>query len=191
MKIYKIIKFIFYMLLGLLVLIFNESLTDYIPLFVGSIMILYGVEDTILKLFLKEFREDITKSVDNLLIIMLGVILFFLNEEEHFVSVCIIWATWSILREEWEIKEKAIEKSNSLVISIVNIIESIVVIVFSIMLIFNPTEHHAHVHIYLLGIELMLEVIFPLLDELFSKCTKKSKFLENIQEKEKEIEIES
>ena len=61
--------------------------------------------------------------------------------------------------------EKAIEKSNSLVLSIVNIIESIVVIVFSVMLIFSPTEHHAHFHIILLGIELILEVVFPVIDK--------------------------
>ena len=187
MKVYKIIKFIFYILLGVLILIFNAALLEYVPFLVGSIMILYGVEDTILKLFLKEFREDITKSVDNLLIIMLGIIMFFLNKPEQFASACIIWATWSILREEWEIKEKAIEKSNSLIISIVNVIESIVLIVFSIMLIFSPTEHHAHVHIYLLGIELMLEVIFPVLDEIFYKMFNKNKLLENIQEKEKEL----
>ena len=187
MKVYKIIKFIFYILLGVLILIFNAALLEYVPFLVGSIMILYGVEDTILKLFLKEFREDITKSVDNFLIIMLGIIMFFLNKPEHFVPACIIWATWSILREEWEIKEKAIEQSNSLVIAIINVIESIVLIVFSILLIFSPTEHHAHVHIILLGIELMLEVIFPVLDEQFSKLFPKSKLLENIQEKEKEL----
>ena len=187
MKTYKIIKFVFYILLGTLILIFNNPLLEYVPFLVGSIMILYGLEDTIVKIFLKEFKEDITKSVDNLLIIMLGIILFFLNKPEHFVSACIIWATWSILREEWEIKEKAIEESNSLIIAIVNVIESIVLIVFSILLIFSPTEHHAHVHIILLGIELMLEVIFPVLDDLFSKLFPKSKLLENIQEKEKEL----
>ena len=86
-----------------------------------------------------------------------------------------------------KIKEKAIEQSNSLVIAIINVIESIVLIVFSILLIFSPTEHHAHVHIILLGIELMLEVIFPVLDEIFYKMFNKNKLLENIQEKEKEL----
>ena len=48
-------------------------------------------------------------------------------------------------------------------------IESIVVIVFSVLMIAHPTEHHAHTHIYLLGIELLLEVIFPQLYGLWYK----------------------
>ncbi|MBP5342726.1 hypothetical protein J6Y73_02230 [bacterium] len=190
MKIYKPLKFAFYLLLGVLVLIFNEPLLEYVPYLVGSVMLLYGIEDSILKLALKEFKEEIGKSLDNLLIIMLGIILFFLNKPEQFAVVCIIWSTWSILREEWEIKEKAIENSKSLIISIVNVIESIVVIIFSVMLIFNPTEHHAHAHIILLGIELILEVLFPLLDDIFGKVFKKSELLEKVQNKEKELNSE-
>lgn len=194
MKTYQYIKFFIFLTLGTLILIFNETLIGYIPYLVGSIMLLYGIEDSIVKLCLKEISEDIGKAIDNLLIIMLGIILFFLTDPSKFSIVCIIWSTWSILREEWEIKEKAIEKSNSLVLSIVNIIESIVVIVFSVMLIFSPTEHHAHFHIILLGIELILEVVFPVIDKYASKHFGKNKLLEKIQEKEIDLikeELES
>ena len=194
MKTYQYIKFFIFLTLGTLILIFNETLIGYIPHLVGSIMLLYGIEDSIVKLCLKEINEDIGKAIDNLLIIMLGIILFFLTDPSKFTIVCIIWSTWSILREEWEIKEKAIEKSNSLVLSIVNIIESIVVIVFAVMLIFSPTEHHAHFHIILLGIALILEVIFPVIDKYASKHFGKSKLLEKIQEKEIDLikeELES
>ncbi len=194
MKTYQYIKFFIFLTLGTLILIFNETLIGYIPHLVGSIMLLYGIEDSIVKLCLKEINEDIGKAIDNLLIIMLGIILFFLTDPSKFTIVCIIWSTWSILREGWEIKEKAIEKSNSLVLSIVNIIESIVVIVFAVMLIFSPTEHHAHFHIILLGIELILEVVFPAIDKYASKHFGKSKLLEKIQEKEIDLikeELES
>ena len=44
----------------------------------------------------------------------------------------------------------------------ISFIESVVVIILSIEMIVDPVEHHAHIHIILLGIELILEVIFPI-----------------------------
>ena len=81
---------------------------------------------------------------------------------DDLVKVCVIWGTWSILREAFEFAEN----SESLMHKgpgLCSMIESIVVIVLSITMIAHPSEHHAHVHIFLLGIELILEVVFPLL----------------------------
>ena len=83
-----------------------------------------------------------------------------------FESVCIIWATWSILRECIEIKESVIEIKN-LPISIISGIESIVIIVFSVILIVNPTEHHALIHTFLLAAELILNPLVFLVDEFY------------------------
>ena len=55
----------------------------------------------------------------------------------------------------------------------ISIVESIVIIVLSVSMIMNPTEHHAHVHVILLGIELILEVAFPYLYMLWYKVTKR------------------
>ena len=48
-------------------------------------------------------------------------------------------------------------------------VESLVIIVFSVMLIFEPTEHHAMIHLYLLLAELIVAPLTPLVDESITK----------------------
>lgn len=73
----------------------------------------------------------------------------------------IIWGTWSILREGDEITECVVRMTHKRP-AFISFIESVVVIILSIEMIVDPVEHHAHIHIILLGIELILEVIFPI-----------------------------
>lgn len=72
----------------------------------------------------------------------------------------IIWGVWSIIREGHEITECMIRLSKKKP-AFINLIEFVTVVYLSVTMIMEPVEHHAHVHIFLLGIELMLEVIFP------------------------------
>ena len=43
------------------------------------------------------------------------------------------------------------------------------------MLIFEPTEHHAMIHMYLLLVELVLTPLVPLVDELIDSQKRKRK----------------
>ena len=92
-------------------------------------------------------------------------VLLFVNFS--YESVCVIWATWSILRESYEIKEIACELKN-IVPKVISGVESIVVIVFSILLLIEPGHHHALIHLYLLLAELLITPLTPLLDELLT-----------------------
>ncbi len=98
----------------------------------------------------------------------------------EYSAVCIIWATWSIVRESHEIKELVTEIV-SVPLTIISGLESIAVIVLSIMLISEPTHHHALIHIYLLLAELILTPLVPMLDEYFE--SKKHKVVEEKEEK--------
>ena len=158
---YKIIKTIVFIILGTLVLIFNNHLVDDANFLVGGLMLLYGIEDIAVKVVKKEIKEELPKFFNDILIIILGVILFFLGKEEHFVTLCVIWATWAILREEWEVSE-VIHNYKVKFMSVINILESIGVVIISVFFIFSPTLHHLHLHVVILGIELILEVLFPL-----------------------------
>ena len=88
--------------------------------------------------------------------------------------MCIIWATWSIVRESYEIKE-VVSDIKSVLPKILSGAESIAVIVLSVMLILEPTEHHALIHMYMLVIELVLNPATVLLDELFIHLKEKKK----------------
>ena len=164
-KKYQIFKTIFFILIGILVLVFSSTLTNNAYLLVGGLMLMYGIEDLIVKILVKKVTTNIPKVANDFLIILLGVVALFLGPEEHFKSLCIIWATWAILREAWEVEEVVLHLKNK-VIAIISIVESIAVIVICVFFIFEPTIEHVHIHVILLGIELMLEVLFPLLNDL-------------------------
>ena len=72
----------------------------------------------------------------------------------------------SICRESFEIFE-IINELKHLLPRILSGVESIAVIVFSIMLILEPGEHHAMIHVYLLLVELVFSPLIPLMDELW------------------------
>ncbi|MBO4263018.1 MAG: hypothetical protein J5903_04470, partial [Clostridia bacterium] len=57
---------------------------------------------------------------------------------------------------------------------IINIAESITVIVLSVGMIITPSFHHAHLHIIILGIELILEIVFASLEYLYDNRHEKS-----------------
>ena len=164
---YNLIKLIVYALLAVLVFIFKESIVENLKFFIGSLMLLYAVEE-ILFIVLHHIHHFLHEGKVYLgfVELLLGIVLLSVNVT--YESVCIIWATWSILREAYEIKEIFTELHH-IAPKVISGIESIVVIIFSIMLIMEPGEHHALIHLYLLLAELVVTPLTPLLDELLTK----------------------
>ena len=164
---YNLIKLGVYLALAVLVFIFRETLVENLKYFIGGLMILYAVEE-ILFIVLHHihhiFHED--KVYLGFIELVLGVVLMFVNISVE--GVCIMWATWSILRESYEIKEIACELKN-IAPKILSGVESVVIIVFSILLLIEPGVHHAMIHLYLLLAELVIAPLTPLLDELIEK----------------------
>ena len=164
---YNLIKLAVYIVLAVLVFVFRNELVENLKYFIGGLMILYAIEE-ILFIVLHHihhiFHED--KVYLGFIELVLGIVL--LCVDASIESVCIIWATWSILRESYEIKEIACELKN-IVPKVLSGVESLVVIVFSIMLLIEPGEHHAMIHLYLLLAELVVTPLTPLLDELLTK----------------------
>ena len=167
---YNLIKLGVYIVLGILVFIFRETLVHNLKYFIGGLMLLYALEEILFILIHHlhhVFHED--KLYLGLIELIFGIVLLSVNVS--YEGVCIIWATWSILRESYEIKEIACELK-TIPPKIISGIESIVVIVFSILLIIEPGEHHAMIHLYLLLVELIVTPLTPLLDEFLTKRKK-------------------
>lgn len=176
---YHIVKLLVCLVLAVLVFVFREQLVDGLGYFIGALMVLYGAEEIayeILNHKLAFIHES--KAYLGLVELIFGTVLIVGNFP--FETICIIWATWSIMREAYEIKEITTE-IQSITMTVISGIESIAVIVLSIMLIFEPTAHHAMIHMYLLLIELVLTPLVPLVDEVIENKKKKLK-----QAKEKE-----
>ena len=142
---YLIIKLVTFSLLAICVFIFTEHLVEHLKYFIGGLMLLYGLEEILFEIIFKDKRfwyKD--KIYLGLIEIILGVVLLVAPITiEH---TCVIWATWSIVREAFETKELVTE-IKSWTLTIISGIESIAVIVLSVMLILEPGEHHAMIHI--------------------------------------------
>lgn len=158
MKLWRMIKFWLYIVAGILVLIFNKFCLENAQYVVGGVMIAYAIENLIVWGVVKGVVAEKTKFFEAIILLVLVALLMFLVKDP--ATCLIIWGVWSIIREGHEITECMIRLSKKRP-AFINLAESITVVVLSVTMIMEPVEHHAHVHIFLLGIELILEVIFP------------------------------
>lgn len=166
---YHFFKLIVCVVLTVLVFIFREQLVqlNHLKFFIGALMVAYGLDEIAFEAYCHKLKFiHAHKTYLGIIELVLGATMLFLNLD--YEAVCIIWATWSIVRESYEIKELVTE-IKSITLTIVSGIESVAVIVLSIMLIAEPGEHHALIHIYLLLAELVLNPLIPLLDEFIEK----------------------
>lgn len=171
---YNIIKLVIFAILGVMVIVFRETHVENLRMVVGTLMLLYGIEEIIYEaIFYPRQFDRKTRSYFGLVEIIVGITFLCVNSITY-ESVCVTWAVWSMIRESYEIKE-IIAELHAYVPRFVSLIESIIVFIFSIMLIINPTEHHALTHLYLLVFELILNPLVPLADDLIIHYKKNSK----------------
>lgn len=192
MKVYKIIRTGVFLALAAVALIFLHTFVENLHYFIGSLMVFYGVEEIIFTVFHERKHFSIKSLYWNVVEILIGLtlIIFVSHEESPYPVVCVAWATWSILRETRELVEITEEFKKkptvlSKVVAIVSVLESLIVIGFSITMIIEPGEHHAMIHMYLLAVELATKVIFPLFDiQLGRKPAATTTVVEDMQEVE-------
>ena len=160
---YLLVKLALFVTLAVLVFIFREKGVEHLKPFIGSLMVLYGVDGVAYELVChgKHFYLA-NKTYLGFIELMLGIVLIAVPIQ--FEYVCVIWATWSIIREAHEIKEIVVDMKMILP-RILSGAESIAAIVFSILLILEPGEHHALIHMCLLSVELILNPLVLLIDE--------------------------
>ena len=167
---YYAIKLAVYVAIAISIFIFREKLVAdaVLKYFIGGLMTLYGVEEILFEIVFKDkhfWHKD--KIYLGIIELTFGITLLIINlpYEADYEAVCVVWATWSIVRESFEIKELVTE-IKSWTLTIISGIESIAVIVLSVMLILKPEAEHALVHMYLLVLELVLTPLIPMLDEI-------------------------
>ena len=167
MKIYHYFKLVVFIAFAVLVFVLREELLMNLQYLVGSLMLLYGLENVIL-ISIKE-RTQARKSIWFIFgysEVLLGLVT--LIAIGNYVAVCVMWGVWSILRESLEIYEITSGEIKGIP-AIISGIESAVAIVFSVLLIITPGEHHAKTHIYLLIVELIITSFIPVLKELLNR----------------------
>ncbi len=166
MRLGRIFKAISFVAAGIIILILHSAILPYAGYVVGGVVIAYAIEDFIIALAEKKLLKEGSPFFEDLVQVIIGVLLIISSDELE--KVCVIWGIWSIIRESREMTE-AIAKVIHKRPGIINIIESVVVIGMSVSMILEPGEHHAKVHIVLLGIELILEIVFEAVDILYDR----------------------
>ena len=166
-KYWFIPKAVLYIAAAVVILILHEQVMPYVGYLVGGVVLVYALEELVFSWIEKDWKAFSEAVVQ----LILAGLLF--ATSHNLVSVCTIWGVWSIIREVREMTGalQEIRKDRS---GIVNIIESVVMIVLSVMMIVAPTYRHAHTHVILLAIELILEIVFPLVSILFTRRKKQS-----------------
>lgn len=167
MKIFRISKLVCFVAGSVLLFVFKDFFVDNLRWFIGGLMVLYGalgVFDLILEK-VKPIYDGNGFLFYFIEILMGSTILIFVEE---FSTVCIIWAVWSIFRESVELKEILDEELHT-ALAVLSAIESVAVIVLSIMLIAEPGTHHALIHTYLLCVELVLVSSIPIFNHYVLK----------------------
>ena len=200
-KIYKFTKLVLFILMGVAILILNKQIMSnegsIINGLVGAIIAIYGLEGIFLPVATHKIKAEKIEMLNGGINVLIAVIMIFLLEGHplELVIVCVLWSLWSIMREGVEIFDKGfVGIKNHPITSAINIAESIVVIVFSVMLITAKDEEvlleHAHAHVILLGIELIIEVIWVYVGEFEARILRRIRRRHTIEEK-KELEESS
>ena len=162
MKAFRLSRLICFVVGAVLLLVFNEFFLHNLRWFIGGLIVLYGSLGILALLLAKvkpiyEGQGFLFFSVE----ILLGLItLCFIKE---YATVCVIWAVWSIIRESVELEEIVARELHP-VLAVISGLESVAVVVLSVMLMIEPGEHHAMIHSYLLVVELILASLIPIIN---------------------------
>ena len=164
MKVYKFIKLAIFIAFSVLLLVFKNDLVSDLNYFVGSLVLAFGLESTIVISIVS--KKQAIKSIKfsfSIFEMILGLTI--LTAVKNFEFVCVMWAVWSILRQSIDIHEVLSGEVKG-ALAVLLFVQSVVSIVFSILLIITPIEHHAVSHIYLLIAELLVIALPPVVDEI-------------------------
>ena len=177
MRIYYIIRFVIFTILAVLIGIFSHQLLEYLDYLVGGVMLIFGLGGLFFPIYRskKKFFEEYQFYLGCIEILLGIIIMTAFKDANGFNSVCMIWGTWTIVRESFELYETS-HKFMHKFPAILSLALSIVEIVFSILLIVSAEEaieHHALTHIYLLVPEFIIYALSPLLFDIYSHKNKK------------------
>lgn len=167
-KILRGTKVVLYLFAAIFIFLFHEQIMPTVAFLVGGVVLAYALEELLFLIAKRKFAD----TAESIIQIVLAILLFLAHDD--IIKVCIIWGVWSIIREGREMTHALVHIRRHR-LAIINIAESIVVIVLSATMILEPGEHHAHIHVILLAIELILEIGFPILEALLDRLIKRGK----------------
>ena len=187
MKIHRLVKMCILITAGVLLFVFARKLVygqEGVLLngIVGAVIAFYGIEGILYPILTKQVKKERVMLMSGIINLFVAFIMIFLleNHPDELHVTCILWSLWSIMRESEEIFDKCFDHwKKHPVTSLINFAESIIVIVFSILLIIARDQEqlleHTFAHVVLLGVELIIEVIWEYVGEYEAKLLERAK----------------
>ena len=163
MKRWQISKAILYVSAAVALIVFNKSVMPYVGVIVGAVVCAYATEELIISAVRRTLFVDTFHLFDGIAQVLVGTLLFIVSED--IIKVCLVWGVWSILRESKELAE-AVNGLARNKFQVLNILESLTVIVLSFVIVIEPSEVHANLHVILLGVELITVVAFYVIESV-------------------------
>lgn len=187
MKIHRLVKMCLLITAGILLFVFSHKLVYdqggiLLNGIVGAVIAFYGIEGILYPILTKQVKKERIMLMSGIInLFVAGIMIFLLeNHPDELHVTCILWSLWSIMRESEEIFEKCFDHwKKHPITSLINLAESIVVIVFSILLIIARDQEelleHTFAHVVLLGVELIIEVLWEYAGEYEAKLLERAK----------------
>jgi len=170
-QILRINKMIFYIPIGIIIIIFRQNLINYLSLIVGIPLLIISLEGLIYEIASKNFKNEHNRLGEEIVKFILScVIIFVFNNDVEMISV--IWGIIAILQALKELSKAIYEiNTNKNKLYIFLLIQTTTQIVLAILLIIEPKEH-VDLHLILLGVEFLLESLRILLTFVNNKKKK-------------------
>lgn len=135
--------------IGLLLILFPEPLTDAAPILLGAVLLLRGLAGAVI---LWRYPKEEIKPGKIVLYLVLGIAILHHTAD----SIGVIGAIWAMVSLN-EVAEEINEAVENRRFSAFRMIMSVVSIVLAVMLLFDPFEHFA-THVRVLGLEMLVSV---------------------------------
>ncbi|MBR6072396.1 MAG: hypothetical protein IKP77_06185 [Acholeplasmatales bacterium] len=155
-QILRINKMVFYIPIGIIIIVMREHLINYLSLIVGIPMLIVSIEGLIYEIAIHSYKTEHNRIGEEIIKIILSVLIIFAFDNNVEI-ISIIWGVIAILQAVKELSKAIYELTyggNPLFLLL--LLQTIIQIIFAILLIIEP-EEHVSLHLVLLGVEMELE----------------------------------
>ncbi len=154
----SLVRTIAYLATGILILVLEEQIENYIYLIVGFNLLLVSLAE-LMKEFVRRGYKASYNHIGTALFGLVASILILTSFHDDVYQVSVMWAVATVVSSTMEINEGLHEIHEKKSFALINLAFAVAEIVFSILLLMEPEENveHVHTHIILLGIGFILE----------------------------------
>lgn len=180
-QILRINKIAIYVPIAIIIIIFRERLLDHLNIIVGIPLLVFSLESLLYELYVKNYKNELNRIGEDLLSIILSSLIIFAFDD-NLEIICIIWGIIAILSAVKELSKSIYEITalNKHIYFLV-ILQTLLQIFFAVLLIIEPEEEHASMHLVLLGVEILLESFRIFITFLYTYKKRKQAKLEEVK----------